>query len=196
MGIAFSQIKFIHFIFRLQVEVVSILKSHNSTDWIVSYKRQVPKSFDLNEQFVRATYVILGAGALGSTKILQRSKERGLDVSDEIGKRFSTNGDAVGFSYNGDREANSLGVETRQMASVQPPGPTIVSAMDFRKVNNDNFEKNIIIEDGTPASSLSELYAFGVSFAAKVTGEDKFPSNEWLEKAFQVMDIYVGTSSQ
>ncbi|XP_022797350.1 uncharacterized protein LOC111335634 [Stylophora pistillata] len=169
----------------VEVEVVSILKSHNSTDWIVSYKRQVPGSFDLNEQFVRATYVILGAGALGSTKILQRSKERGLDVSDEIGKRFSTNGDAVGFSYNGDREANSLGVETRQMASVQPPGPTIVSAMDFRKVNNDNFEKNIIIEDGTPASSLSELYAFGVSFAAKVTGEDKFPSNEWLEKAFQ-----------
>ena len=94
----------------IQVEVTAVLKSHNSNDWIVSYKRIVPGRFDLEEQTVRATFVILGAGAIGSTKILLRSKERGLDVSDEVGKRFSTNGDVLGFSYNGDKEANSVGV--------------------------------------------------------------------------------------
>ena len=167
--------------------MTSVQNSHNSTDWIVSYKRHVPGSFDLDEQLVRATLVILGAGALGSTKILQRSKERGLDVSDEIGKRFSTNGDAVGFSYNGDKMANSLGVQTKNMGSAQPPGPTIASIVDFRKVNKDNFENNIVIEDGTPASTLSELFTVGVSFAAKVTGSDKYPKNEWLEKTFQVI---------
>lgn len=75
----------------IQVEVTAVLKSHNSTDWIVSYKRFVPGSFDLEEQTVRARYVILGAGAIGSTKILLRSKERGLDVSDEIGTKTLLN---------------------------------------------------------------------------------------------------------
>lgn len=50
-------------------------------------------------------------------QILQRSKERGLDVSDEISKRFSIDGDAVELK-NGGKKANSLGVETRKMASV------------------------------------------------------------------------------
>lgn len=49
-------------------------------------------------------------------QILQRSKERGLDVSDEISKRFSTDGDAVELKKL--KKANSLGVETRKMASV------------------------------------------------------------------------------
>ncbi|KAJ7355031.1 hypothetical protein OS493_028700, partial [Desmophyllum pertusum] len=168
-----------------EVEVTAILKSHNSTDWIVSYKRLVPGSFDLEEQTIRATYVILGAGAIGSTKLLLRSKERGLDVSDELGKRFSTNGDVLGFSYNGDKKSNSLGVETKNMASAQPPGPCITSIMDFRKVNGGSFENNFVIEDGTPPSILSVPFTVGVSFSAKVIGIDKYPANELLEKTFQ-----------
>ena len=162
------------------------MKSHNSTDWIVSYKRIVPGSFDLEEQTVRATYVILGAGAIGSTKILLRSKERGLDVSDEIGKRFSTNGDVLGFSYNGDKMANSVGVETKNMASAQPPGPCITSVMDFRKTNGGSFEDNFVIEDGTPPSALSIPFSVGVSFSAKVIGIDKYPATDLLEKTYQV----------
>ncbi|XP_078381781.1 uncharacterized protein LOC144664495 isoform X2 [Oculina patagonica] len=168
-----------------EVEVTAVLKSHNSTDWIVSYKRIVPGSFELEEQTVSATYVILGAGAIGSTKILLRSKERGLDVSDEIGKRFSTNGDVLGFSYNGDNKANSVGVETKNMTSAEPPGPCITSVMDFRKVNGGSFENNFVIEDGTPPSILSIPFAVGVSFSAKVIGIDKYPANELLEKTFQ-----------
>lgn len=170
----------------IQVEVTAVLKSYNSTDWIVSYKRFVPGSFDLEEQRVRATYVILGAGAIGSTKILLRSKERGLDVSDEIGKRFSTNGDVLGFSYNGDKMANSVGVETKNMTSAQPPGPCITSVMDFRKANGGSFEDNFVIEDGTPPSALSIPFSVGVSFNAKVIGIDKYPATDRLEKTFQV----------
>lgn len=72
------------------------MQSQNSMDWVVSYRRLVPGSFEGVEQTVHATHVILGAGAIGSTRILLRLKERGLDVPDEIGKRFSTNGDALG----------------------------------------------------------------------------------------------------
>ena len=52
-------------------------------------------------------------------------------------------------------------------------------------MNNDNFGKNIIIKDGIPASSLSEMFAFGVGFAAKMTGEDKSPSTERSRKHFR-----------
>ena len=173
----------------IQVEVTAVLKSYNSTDWIVSYKRIVPGSFDLEEQRVRATYVILGAGAIGSTKILLCSKERGLEVSDEIGKRFSTNGDVFGFSYNGDNTANSVGIETKNMSSAQPPGPCITSVMDFRKINGGSFEDSFVIEDGTPPSVISLPFSVGVSFSAKVIGIDKFPATDLLEKTFQVRTL-------
>ena len=169
---------------------MAVLKSHYSTDWLVSYKRLVPGKFDIEEQTVRATYVILGAGAIGSTKILLRSKERGLDVSDEIGKRFSTNGDVLGISYNGDKITNSVGIETKNMASNQPPGPCITSIMDFRKVNGGSFENNFVIEDGTFPSVISIPFTVGVSFSSKVIGIDKYPPNELLEKTFQVCILY------
>ena len=136
---------------------------------------------------MRATYVILGAGAIGSTKILLRSKERGLDVSDQVGKRFSTNGDVFGMSYNGDNIANSVGVETKDMASTQsPPGPCITTVADFRKVIGGSYEKHFVIEDGTPPSIISVPYSVALSFSAKVFGMDKYPAGEMLEKAFQV----------
>lgn len=107
-------------------------------------------------------------------------------MSDEIGKRFSTNGDAVGFSYNGDKIANSVGVETKDIPYIQPPGPTVTSIIDFRKLNGGNFADNFVIEDGTPPSILAVPFAIGVSFGAKVAGINTFPPNELFEKTFQV----------
>jgi hypothetical protein len=43
--------------------------------------------------FVAADLVVIGAGALGSTEILLRSRERGLPLSGKLGSRFSGNGD-------------------------------------------------------------------------------------------------------
>ena len=168
---------------------MTVSKAHNSSDWLVNYKRLVPGRFDIEEQTVRATYVILGAGALGSTKILLRSKEKGLDVSDQLGKGFSTNGDALGFSYNGEKKANSVGIETKNVKRWQrkePPGPCIASVMDFRKVIGGDFKNHFVIEDGTPPSVLSVPYSVGVSFAAKAIGIDKYPPGDMLEKIFQV----------
>ena len=173
---------------------MTVSKAHNSSDWLVNYKRLVPGSFDLEEQTVRATYVILGAGALGSTKILLRSKEKGLDISDELGKGFSTNGDVLGFSYNGDEKTNSVGIETKHVTgshSKEPPGPCITSVMDFRKVIGGDFKNHFVIEDGTPPSILSVPYAVRVLFAAKAIGIEKYPPGDMLEKVFQVRVVRV-----
>ena len=52
---------------------------------------------DGDERTVSAPMLFLGAGTLGTNEILLRSKEKGLDISDEVGQRFSTNGNFGGF---------------------------------------------------------------------------------------------------
>lgn len=177
-----------------QVEVMAVTKATDSSDWIVSYKRQHTGFFDVDEQTIRATHVILGAGALGSTKILLRSKECALHVSDQLGKRFTTNGDVLGFSYNGDEKANAIGIKTKKGSNEvdkesylhEPPGPTIASVIDFRKSLGGDFKDDFVIEDAILPSIASAPFTVGVSIAAKVLGEDKFPSAEKMEKVAQV----------
>jgi choline dehydrogenase-like flavoprotein len=41
--------------------------------------------------------VFLGAGSIGTTEILLRSKEMGLDLSDQVGQNMSGNGDILAF---------------------------------------------------------------------------------------------------
>ncbi|XP_078359087.1 uncharacterized protein LOC144643643 isoform X2 [Oculina patagonica] len=176
-----------------EVEVIAVTKACDSSDWLVSYKRQHTGSFDVEEQIVRASHVILGAGALGSTKILFRSKDRGLDVSEQLGKRFNTNGDVLGFSYNGNKKANAIGIKTKKESeteddkndSYEPPGPTITSVMDFRKTLDGGFKDHFVIEDGNLPSIASVPFAVGISVSAKVLGKDKFPSEEKMEKVAQ-----------
>lgn len=95
---------------------MSVTRAPDDGKWLVKYKRLVNGFFKVDEETIRASHVIIGAGALGSTKILLRSKERGLNVSKRIGKNFSTNGDALGFSYNGAKRTNSVGLKTKDMA--------------------------------------------------------------------------------
>lgn len=43
--------------------------------------------------------VFFGAGSIGTTEILLRSKQLGLDMSDDLGTEMSGNGDMLGFAY-------------------------------------------------------------------------------------------------
>jgi cholesterol oxidase len=60
--------------------------------------------------FVSADVVVLAAGALGSTEILLRSRERGLPLSERLGEHFSGNADVLGFAYDTAEEINGVGV--------------------------------------------------------------------------------------
>ena len=150
---------------------MAVTKASDSNDWMVQFKRLVKGSFRVEEETIRATHVIISAGALGSTKLLLRSRERGLNISDHAGRSFSTNGDALAFCYNGAVEANSLGVKTEDLSGsnkIPAPGPCITSVIDFRRMENRNLKDHFVIEDGTPPSSLAKLYSVGLTLAAKV----------------------------
>merc|ERR1712110_1145029 len=86
------------------------------------------------EESITAKFVILGGGALGSTKILLKSKLRGLNMSEKIGSRFSGNGDTAGFSYHGDDIVHNIGLKSGKYDHIKPnsPGPSITSVIDLR----------------------------------------------------------------
>ena len=95
-------------------------------------------------------FVFMGAGTLGTTEILLRSKALGMQMSSRVGKDMSGNGDILAFGYNSDLECNGLG---RSFPSAEHPiGPTITGIIDCRKQANplDGF----VIEEGAITSAL------------------------------------------
>src|SRR3954469_24937418 len=78
--------------------------------WIVYFQRLTTGSeaFEPRDRLTART-VILGAGVLGTVGILLRSREAGLVISNELGGRFSGNGDALAFAYNCDQRLDTVG---------------------------------------------------------------------------------------
>jgi len=111
---------------------------------------------------VAAAIVILGAGSLGSTEILLRSRDKGLTLSTQLGQRFSGNGDVLGFGYNNhwptDAQSadgnpgysNLNGVGRGSNTDITPlpqPGPCITGIIDMRK-NAKRVQDGLVIEEG------------------------------------------------
>ncbi|KAI1444802.1 FAD/NAD(P)-binding domain-containing protein [Annulohypoxylon stygium] len=96
--------------------------------------------------------VFLGAGSIGSTEILLRSKNMGLELSDKVGENMSGNGDILGFGYNTDTEVNAMG---RPFPSpYHPIGPTITGIIDNRS-GHENPLDGYVIEEGAMPGALA-----------------------------------------
>ncbi|TGJ86541.1 hypothetical protein E0Z10_g2214 [Xylaria hypoxylon] len=112
--------------------------------------------------------VFLGAGAIGTTEILLRSKQMGLGMSDKVGQNMSGNGDMVAFGYNTDHEVNAMG---RQFPSpYHPIGPCITGIIDNRK-GHDNPLDGYIIEEGTIPGALVPFMQALLEFTPGSIGE-------------------------
>ncbi|KAI0914007.1 glucose-methanol-choline oxidoreductase [Ustulina deusta] len=95
--------------------------------------------------------VFLGAGAIGTTEILLRSKQMGLKMSDQVGQKMSGNGDMLAFGYNTDSEVNAMG--RRFPSPYHPVGPCITGIIDNRK-GHENPLDGYVIEEGTIPRAL------------------------------------------
>ena len=132
---------------------------------------------------ITADHVVLGAGALGSTEILLRSREKGLCLSDQLGTSFSGNGDALGFAYDsyfksekkGDvvtaNPIYAMGVGTSDIKPEAYPGPCITGIIDMR--DDDDPAKGLVIEEGVApgilAGALGPAFFFGEAMADSFT---------------------------
>jgi cholesterol oxidase len=98
--------------------------------WRVWLQRGSPEKEQIIS--VKADVVVLGAGTLGSTEILLRSAREGLALSEWLGARFTSNGDAVAFAYNNDVPVNGVGVGNPPRAHVPPVGQAVNGLIDLR----------------------------------------------------------------
>jgi choline dehydrogenase-like flavoprotein len=99
--------------------------------------------------------VFLGAGSIGTTEILLRSKKLGLSMSDKVGTGMSGNGDILAFGYNTDTEVNAIGRE--YPSPYKPVGPTITGVIDNR-TGHDNPLDGFVIEEGAVPQALAPLF--------------------------------------
>lgn len=140
--------------------------------WLVHYQMldSGREAFDAPTQFIGADIVVLSAGTLGSTEILLRSKEKGLGLSDSLGKKFGGNGDFLGFCYNADQEMNGIGFGNRSPLNLEPVGPTITGLVDMR--DPQSLDGSLAIEEAAVPGGLGDLLPLGLSAAAKIMGKD------------------------
>jgi cholesterol oxidase len=144
--------------------------------WLVRYKVMGTGQEKFGEQtsFVTSDIVIIAAGTLGTSEIMIHSKNEGLPVSDMLGKRFTGNGDFLGFGYNNDVRSNAIGAGHKKPDAVDPVGPCITGIIDLRSPGYTNGKKNegMVIEEGVIPGALSAFVPWMLTFASKFTGDD------------------------
>ena len=129
------------------------------------------KRFNAANPFVSADIVVLGAGTLGTTEILLRSKQQGLSLSKKLGENFTGNGDVLAFAYNTDQEIDGIGWGDRPPAPDRPVGPTITSVIDTRG-RSKKYEEGMTIEEGAIPGALSPALAISLSTVSRAIGQD------------------------
>jgi cholesterol oxidase len=158
---------------------VSHITPTSDGEWTVHFQRLTRGDEPVSAgATLTARNVIVGAGVLGTVGILLRSQAEGLAISDELGGRFSGNGDAVAVAYNCDQRLDSVGYGNLvadappflPSPGVDPVGPTILSVLDRR--STANLDDGIIIEEGTFPSGMASLMRVLVQASAGVTGAE------------------------
>lgn len=140
--------------------------------WLVFFRpvRAGRELFEAPPLFVSADVVILGGGALGSTEILLRSRDAGLPVSSQLGRRFTGNGDVLAFGYNCDRVVNGVGFGDHAVGELPPVGPCITGIIDLRE--QPELGDGMVIEEGVMPGALTTMLAHVFGLTAKLVGKD------------------------
>lgn len=124
--------------------------------------------FKAPDQFIECDIVVLSAGTLGSSEILLRSKEKGLQVSDRAGYSFSGNGDVLGFAYNTAHIVDGVGEGTHDLPAEKKPGPCITGVIDARY--RDSLDDGMIIEDAAVPGCIGALLPLAIDVENKLIG--------------------------
>ncbi|WP_425101309.1 GMC oxidoreductase [Tropicibacter sp. S64] len=164
--------------------------------WRVAYRMTTGGRDRLGDDLlhIHAGKVVLGAGTLGSTRILLRSREEGLRLSPCLGERFSGNGDVLAFGYNNDVPVNGVGLGEHAIGydprsgDHAPVGPTIVAAIDRR--GTEALEDGMIIEEGAIPGGLADLLPPVMAATAGALGEDT-DTGDWLPERLRELDSLV-----
>lgn len=145
----------------------------NGDRWIVYFEplNACRDVFDAPPLFTQARMVFLSGGSLGSTEILLRSAQNGLEVSGMLGKRFTGNGDVLGFGYNNDYPINGIGLGDRiASAKVDKVGPCITGIIDLR--NRSVLQDGMTLEEGSVPGPIRDVLKSTLMPLSGIIGKD------------------------
>lgn len=157
---------------------VDTIRKDGDGQWIVAYDCPGGSRPGERRGYVKAPIVVLGAGTLGSTEILLKSREAGLALSAELGKRFTSNGDALANGYNNVIPVNGVGVGHPPKVDAPPVGAAVNGLIDLRNTGNVR-EGLAIVECALPSAFAGMLPALFVPGGA-VLGQDM--SGGWRDE--------------
>lgn len=125
--------------------------------------------------------LILAAGTFGTVEILQRSKSlfgSNLPLSNALGSRFSTNGDALSFSVDEPNNVDGIGVgaaETwRTAAGTEKVGPTITKSVDLRAGRPLN--EQYLIQDASIPGAIAPVFDMMLSITFEM---NQIAKSDW-----------------
>ena len=153
-----------------EVDVRHVVRADNR--WAVTIRPldSTREQFDdADDIIVSADVVVLGAGSLGSTEILLRSRAQGLGVSEMLGTHFSGNGDVVGFSYDGSDPVHGVGHGANPAGGRPPVGPTITGVIDLR---DEFLPHSMILQEGAVPGAIATLFPVAMATAAATEDVD------------------------
>lgn len=112
-------------------------------------------SSGVDEIVVGAEVVILSAGTLGSTEILLRSRDRGLAVSDRLGRGFSANGDIIAFGYGANVPVDAVGVGHPIKDGLSAVGASVTGHLEIH--DPAVLANGLCIQEGVLPSGLAPM---------------------------------------
>ena len=137
---------------------------------------------------IEADFVVIAAGALGSTEILLRSRAfsaaffsgesaldgvRRLRLSERLGAGFSGNGDGLGFGVEHRARINGVGLGAAAVAGEKYTiGPTITGVIDTRP--GLPVAKGVLIQDGAIPGALSRFFTEMAATSGSVAQLDRW----------------------
>jgi cholesterol oxidase len=140
--------------------------------------------------FITADIVVLSAGTLGSTEILLRSQAEGLALSEWLGSRFTSNGDAIALAYNNDMPVNGIGVGSPPKAQVPPVGQAVNALIDLRDAK-DVRDGLAMCECALPSAFASVLPGLLAPGAAVFGEHEKRSLGDQLEDMERATDSLI-----
>ena len=104
---------------------------------------------------ITSDVVILAAGTLGSTEILLRSREAGLKISDQLGNRFSANGDIIAFGYGAEPVINAVGIGHPPKLADLTIGAAVSGQIEID--DDDVLENELRVQEGVLPSAIAPI---------------------------------------
>lgn len=123
--------------------------------WLVHVRRLDTNGSAPQDFIVKASVVVLGAGTLGTSEILLRSRENGLALSDRLGHRFSANGDIIAFGYGAKIPVNAVGVGHPPKLDDMEIGAAVSGQLEID--DDSDLAQELRVQEGALPSALAPV---------------------------------------